>query len=226
LDTIVEEIDWRGDGVRIRAADGTLYEAARAVITLPLGVLQAGDVRFDPPLPPAKQTAIDHLVMGPGMKMVYRFDEPITPPHIAAIYADGNPPMWWSPSYGRGIDGVQVWMAFTTGDWTRELLAGGEDGALQKGLETLRKELGNPNLHPSATRVMNWTAEPFTRGGYSVTPPGQTNARAALAAPLADRLYWAGEAAAREVWIATVHGAYDSGRRAAAGIFMATREGK
>lgn len=226
LNTIVEAIGWRGEVVLVRTTDGALHEAARAVITLPLGVLQAGDVCFDPPLPPERQAAIDSLRMGPGMKMFYRFDPPITPPHIAAIYADANPPMWWSPSYGRGGDVAQVWTAFTTGDWTRELLAAGEEDALRQGLETLRKELGKPDLQPSATRVMNWSAERFTRGGYSVTPPGQSGARAALAQPLAGRLYWAGEATAREAWTATVHGAYDSGRRAAAEILSQLKKEK
>jgi monoamine oxidase len=64
----------------------------------------------------------------------------------------------------------------------------------------------------------NWLAEPFTLGGYSVTTPGNAGARAILAKPINNRLFWAGEATASNVSCATVHGAYTSGRRAASEI--------
>src|SRR6185437_7658291 len=68
LNTVVRKIQWRSGAVKIEAqtsqGDQT-FEAPRALITLPLGVLQArGDVRFDPELPSGKQHALDHLVMG------------------------------------------------------------------------------------------------------------------------------------------------------------------
>jgi monoamine oxidase len=218
LNTVVQAVGWRGDGVRVQTADGPVYEAARALITLPLGVLQAGDVRFDPPLPASKQAAIDGLLMGPGLKMMYRFDEPVLPAHIGAVYSARSPPMWWSPSFGRGIDDFQVWTAFATGPWARELLALGADSALAQGLATLRHEIDQPGITPAAMHLMSWSGEAFTRGGYSVIPPGGVGLRQALAAPVDSRLYWAGEATAPDVWAATVHGAYESGRRAAAEI--------
>lgn len=41
-----------------------VLEAGVVVVTLPLGVLQAGDVEFKPALPKRKQEAIDALGMG------------------------------------------------------------------------------------------------------------------------------------------------------------------
>ncbi len=220
LNTVVESLDWHEDRVRVGTSGAMFHEASHAIITLPLGVLQAGTVRFNPPLPAEKQAAIERLLMGPALKLVYRFDDPILPEHIGAVYSAHNPPMWWSPSLGRDEAGAYVWTAFTTGDWTRELLVLGEDGALQHGLEVLRTELGRPGLKPAAMRWMNWVDEPYTRGGYSVTPPGGIGLREVLAAPLAGRLFWAGEAVASEAWAATVHGAYASGRRAAAELLQ------
>ena len=55
------------------------------------------------------------LGMGPAIKCVYRFREPLTPPGIKAIYAAGRAPMWWTPSFGHETDAV-VWTAFVTGD--------------------------------------------------------------------------------------------------------------
>lgn len=215
LETVVDSITWDGGGVHVGTVGGAVYEADRAVITLPLGVLQAGHVRFSPALPAEKQAAIDTLQMGLGIKMIYRFDEQVVPPHIMAIYSAGLPPMWWSPSFGHPHNGYQLWTAFATGNWARSLLALGEAGALEQGLKTLRQEINRPDLRPTAMHLVNWPADPFTLGGYSVTPPGGVAAREVLARPVEGRLFWAGEAVAPLPWIATVHGAYASGRRAA-----------
>jgi len=211
LNTIVAKIDW-SDGVTVTTADGETFTADNAVITLPVGVLQANAIMFTPELPAVKQEALAGLKMGPVMKMVYEFDEPLLDKSIGAIYAKGNPPMWWSPSFGQDTDKV-VWVAFFSGDYAREMLALGEAGALQKGLETLREELGKPDLEYKQARWVNWPQDEFSRGGYSVCLPGHYDARAKLAQPTPP-LYWAGEATAPHDLTAMVHGAYFTGQRA------------
>jgi len=83
LNTTVKEIRWRGDGVEAVCADGNVegsIAAARAIITLPLGVLQTtpgqpANVRFVPELPPEKQSAIKNLEMGHVLRIVLTFRE-------------------------------------------------------------------------------------------------------------------------------------------------------
>jgi monoamine oxidase len=157
--------------------------------------------------------------MGPALKLVYRFDQPVLPDGIGALYSAINPPMWWSPSFGTGANDV-VMTAFITGNWARELHAEGEEGALEHGFRTLQSELGRKLPNPQAALMVNWIDDPFAFGGYSVAPPGGIHAREALAAPIDDQLYWAGEATAPNPWSSTVHGAYVSGRRAAAEILV------
>ena len=192
---------------------GWFSRADAAVLTLPLGLLQSNRLRFDPPLPRHKREALAGLKMGPVMKLVYLFDEPILDPSIGAIYARGNPPMWWSPSLGRD-GGATVWTAFFSGDYAREMLALGEDAAIQRGLETLREEIGQPELRYRKARWVNWPDDPYALGGYSVCLPGHYDAREKLACPTPP-LYWAGEASAPHHLTAMVHGAYFSGQRAA-----------
>ena len=199
----------------LSADSGDIYAADAAVITLPLGVLQSDRVRFKPPLPPLKREALTGLKMGPVMKLVYLFDEPLLEPSIGAIYARGNPPMWWSPSLGRD-SGATVWTGFVTGDYAREMLALGEEAALQKGLETLRAEIGKPTLQFAKARWVNWPEDPFAMGGYSVCLPGHYAAREKLA-QATPPLFWAGEASAPHHLTAMVHGAYFTGQRAASG---------
>ena len=212
LNTPVAEIAW-SDNARVTTETGESHSADAAVVTLPLGVLQAGRVKFTPSLPAIKQAALAGLQMGPVMKLVYLFAEPILDPAIGAIYAKGNPPMWWSPSLGRD-GGAIVWTGFLTGDYAREMLALGEEAALAKGLETLRDEIGKPELQPIKARWVNWPEDEYALGGYSVCLPGHYDAREKLAAPMPP-LYWAGEASAPHHLTAMVHGAYFTGRRAA-----------
>jgi monoamine oxidase len=212
LNAVVTAIDW-SDGVTVTTADGQTYSGDHAVITLPLGVLQADVIAFTPDLPAVKQEAFAGLKMGPVMKMVYEFDAPIMDKSVGAIYAKGNPPMWWSPSLGRDDETV-VWTAFFSGDYAREMIALGEAGALQKGLETLRDEIGQPELEYKQARWINWPEDEFALGGYSICLPGHYDARDKLAQATAP-LYWAGEATAPHDLTAMVHGAYFTGQRAA-----------
>ena len=142
-DDPVNELRWGADGVCALTLGGDVYRADIAVVTVPLGVLQADTIRFTPELPEEKRSAFLGLRMGPVIKLVYSFDEAPVSPDIMAVYSRLNPPMWWSPSYGYEGD-AHVWTAFATGDWAAELLALGEEGALGAGLESFKQELKPP----------------------------------------------------------------------------------
>jgi monoamine oxidase len=144
----------------------------------------------------------------------------VLPEGVAALYSAVNPSMWWSPSVGHGVDGVHIMTAFITGDWARELHAEGEEAALEHGFRTLQSELGRTLPLPQSATMVNWIDDPFAFGGYSVAPPGTVGEREVLAAPLENRLFWAGEATAPHPWASTVHGAYATGKRAAAEILV------
>jgi monoamine oxidase len=114
-----------------------------------------------------------------------------------------------------------VAVGWGAGDSARKLLAMEYDDALAAGLETLRKVAGKPGLTPVRRIVHNWAGDPYARGAYSFVPRGSTaSVYDALAAPTADKLFWAGEATYGKD-PATVHGAYESGLRAAAEVKQA-----
>lgn len=217
LDTTVTVIDWSGDDIQIKTASGETFTATQVIITLPVGVLKSNRIRFVPELPESKLAALEKLTMGPAIKMLYKFPEPILPNNMSAIYSANNPPMWWSPSYQRDTT-TQVWTAFATGDWARELLKNGEESALNQGLETLRSELNNASITPTAMKIINWGDDPYACGGYSAALVGGAKVRSQLALPIDNKLFWAGEATAPNNLTATVHGAYLTGKRAAAEI--------
>ncbi|HYN31598.1 MAG TPA: FAD-dependent oxidoreductase [Ilumatobacteraceae bacterium] len=76
IDTVVRRIALAADAVDVGLDGGEVLSADRVLVTVPLGVLQAGDIAFDPPLPAGNQGAIDRLGMGVLEKVVVRFDEP------------------------------------------------------------------------------------------------------------------------------------------------------
>ena len=54
----------RSEGVELRLAGGGTLRAKRAVVTVPLGVLKASDITFEPLLPEKKANAIKSLGFG------------------------------------------------------------------------------------------------------------------------------------------------------------------
>ena len=155
------------------------------LVTLPLGVLQKGSVRFIPELPAAKQEAIDTLIMGPALKLIYRFDEPVLPTGLAALYSAVNPPMWWSPSFGHDErrNGHDRFHHRATGraSFTPKAKKPRSNTASRRS----RANWGSKLPRPQAAVMVNWIDDPFAFGGYSVAPPGAVRARASARA--ADR---------------------------------------
>jgi monoamine oxidase len=65
-----------------------------------------------------------------------------------------------------------------------------------------------------------WVHDTFSQGAYSAAKPGHAEARAVLAAPVEDRIFFAGEATSPH-FFSTAHGARDSGERAAGEVIAA-----
>ena len=78
LSSPVERIDRSGDAVSVHVGDGRL-DADHVIVTVPLGVLQAGAITFDPPLPEGVSRSIDRLGMGLLDKYWFRWDEQFWP---------------------------------------------------------------------------------------------------------------------------------------------------
>ncbi len=72
--TPVARIAHDANGIVVTTDMGETIAADRVLVTVPLGVLQADSIVFDPPLPDAKQASIDRLGMGVLEKVVLRFD--------------------------------------------------------------------------------------------------------------------------------------------------------
>ena len=214
LNAPVELVRWSADGVEVMAG-GEQLRAARGIVTLPIGVLQSGTVRFEPPLPPAKTQAIGAFRMEPGTKLIYRFAERLWDDDLVYVCHTGLAARWWTPGYGRA--NAHVLCCFVTAERARQIDAMPEGAALALGLAEIGSLLGQPDLAKACVQAKRvcWAHEPFTRGAYAHIPPGAADARLDLAQPVDDVLFFAGEATAHDTNPQTVHGAIESGWRAA-----------
>lgn len=215
----VAEIRWAIDRVTVVATTGEEVRARSAVCTLPVGVLKAGTVRFEPELPARKWRALNGLEMGAVLKILYRFEVPFWPDDLTMLGCDGPVRLYWTPLYGR-TDAPAVLTAYVSGWRARALSAMTERDAAAVGLADLDRIF--PDERPSAqvqewSRV-DWCTNPYARGGYSFVRVGGAGSRAALAATDTGALFWAGDATSTTTIAAVVHAAYASGARAAAEV--------
>jgi monoamine oxidase len=74
LSAAVSEITDTGTGVIVRTNRGEL-EGSHAIVTVPLGVLKAGRIAFEPALPASKAGAIADLGFGAFEKVALRYEE-------------------------------------------------------------------------------------------------------------------------------------------------------
>jgi monoamine oxidase len=214
LNTPVHTIHWGAQGVTALTNDGP-FQARRSIITLPISLLQRGMIRFDPRLSQAKERAIHALRMEPATKLLYRFAEPLWDEELVFLAHTGVAARWWTPGYGRA--GASVITAYVTAERARQVDSLPEAQALALGLADLERLLGLSGIQKTclAARRISWVNEPYTRGGYAHVPPHAAAARPMLAQPEGDLLFFAGEATVYESNPQTVHGAIESGWRAA-----------
>ena len=214
LSTRVTHIDYRGAGVEVTTGKGRLRGRC-SILTVPLGVLAAERITFTPALPLDKLRAIEGLPMGLLQKIFLAFDG--DPFDLGdSFYLHRNTETERTALYLCRPGGAAYVMAFVGGGLARDLEALGEREAAAFALAPLRDLFGaDVERRCLGARQTRWGSDEHALGSYAVARPGAADERETLRNSLADRLFFAGEAAANDGWAATVAGAYRSGRDAA-----------
>jgi monoamine oxidase len=220
LNRTVSRIDYDRRGVQVIAGPLTV-NAAQVVVTLRLGVLQAGSVRFDKPLPQKKQDAMQRLNMGLLNKLVLRFperfwhDETDLLGIIDAEYGGAGNGLWSEWLNLAAFLDEPLLMGFNAGSMARQMEKRSDAATVASAMEVLRSVYGSAIPAPAAYQISRWAGDPFALGSYSSKGVGTTRADyETLGAPVGGRLFFAGEHTHPE-HPATVHGALWSGLRAA-----------
>lgn len=120
VSTPVDAVDWSEPEVVVTTAAGEALVADGVVVAVPLGVLQAGGLRIDPPLPPAATAALDRLGMGLLDKFWFRFEAPFwsTDAQMWTLEGDHGTPFreWFNL---EPLTGAPVLLALLGGDEAR-----------------------------------------------------------------------------------------------------------
>jgi monoamine oxidase len=223
----VRGITWDGAGVRLDTPEGKV-EAGAVIVTVSTGVLGAGLIAFDPPLPARTEAAIADLPMGLLSKVVLRASGAdrlgmTKPTHAFRRLERLGDPFMSFIAWPRGTDHV---IGFVGGDaaWG---LAPDPRAALDFARAQWRAMFGAQadGIFAEGGFTTDWGSDPHHLGAYSYARPGGAGARAALCEALGEgRLLFAGEACRTDGMAGTVGGAVLDGRRAAA-LILGEKDG-
>lgn len=201
----IESVDYSGtEGVQVEC-NGQTYEGSHVLITVPLKILQEGDIRFQPELPPDHQTSIQSIPFPPGFKIFLKFQENFG--YENSAFYDNNDPLllyFYDEAQGQQRAPDQHIMGCFVSDFAAEEAAKKEDEELvQMALGQLDAYFPGASPKPSEllldAKVQNWVKEPYVRGTYTHYESDTWRHMSRLKKPIANEngdpvLYLAGEA--------------------------------
>jgi monoamine oxidase len=215
----IHEIVWRPGQVIARTSTAE-HLAQQAIVTLPLSVLKSNSVVFSPALP-EKQNAMSFLEMGPVIRVSLCFQGKFweRDPEMAELsflFTDDREfPTWWT-SNALPYPILTGWAA---GPHGRKQAGRSGNEMIRSAVWSLARimEIAEPELRRQMTGSFthDWQEDPFSRGAYSYAAVGGMDAAKTLGTPVANTLYFAGEATNGDGYNGTVHGAIATGLRAA-----------
>lgn len=240
LTTVANVVNWRSGSVEVathQRSQETKFSASRALITLPLGVLQAQDrVRFRPELPSTKQSAMQKLAMGKVVRVVLCFRERFweklqgTPDarsveNLSFLFSRREIfPVWWT----QMPDPVPILTGWSAAGAAEKLAGLSKDEVIGEAIESLSAllliEPKRVESHLAAAYLHDWDSDPFSCGAYSYVKAGGEGCQRILGEPVDSTLFFAGEATDVSGNNGTVHGAIASGKRAAAEILKSVKQ--
>ncbi len=217
LGEVIQTIEYDANEVRI-ISDQTMYTGSHVILTVPLGVLKAKQIDFNPMLPAAKLRAIECIDFGRLEKLILKFETPFWQAKVNKkqnfcyiASKQGDFPIFFDLT---DTAGCPMLATLLVGEQATQLV-NDPSRSIEQALELLAKLYPQKYQPPSATHTTNWQQDPFTLGSYaSIGLQTKAEDFETLAEPVAGRLLFAGEATNRE-HMGYVDGAMATGIREA-----------
>ena len=219
LEAPVKTIVWDRGRVSVHTATpgGELpYRSTRAVITVPLGVLQAQTIEFVP-RPTDVLLQANRLRMGAVVRLSLVFKRKFWDPRMSFLFAPSeSPPAWWT-LVPHEAPLITAWAGGTKAELLLKLItADGDASALcDLSLSTLAKIFALPlseiRQMLSSWHLHNWQSDEYARGAYSYVQVGALDAPEKMRIPVEDTLFFAGEHTDISGHWGTVHAALAAG---------------
>ncbi|MET0526851.1 MAG: NAD(P)/FAD-dependent oxidoreductase [Microvirga sp.] len=212
LGTAVHAIDWSGQRVRVETSAGVL-KARAVIVTTPMAVLQADAIRFAPALPNEIAQAIHGFTQGVYEHVILHW--PNSPfegaDRLASLTGSRQEP----PGLLTRIDDTPFHFFELDQPRAASFDRRDADAPARFAREVLAEYFGYRAIRSlSVMHATAWRNDPWSRASWAVVPPGLVSIRDGLKAPVAERIWFAGEALSRAQW-GTAGGAWEEGERAA-----------
>lgn len=224
--TIVSGISYNDKKAIVYCEDGTIIDADKVIITVPLGVLKKSSIQFNPPLPEWKKQSIERLSFGLLNKVILVYENSFWDINIDVFGSLSEPDSKGVYDTNRGrfyifwncikTSGQPVLLALMAGDSAIQMENETDNELIKEATRILQNIYPNQTIpYPKETIITRWGKDKFCYGSYSyLGPEASGKDYDIIAAPIENTLFFAGEATCR-THPATVHGAYLSGLKAA-----------
>lgn len=188
----VTAIDYSTDEVKVTA--GQSYTGERVIVTVPVKILQDGDIEFSPALPQAKLNALDQVNFWDGHKGFIEFSEQFWPAfsvlNVSPFTAGDK--LYYDASYGQNSE-MHILGLFGVGAGTLPYVNLNEEDRIAYILEEL-DELFDGQATPNYVNHLfqHWQNEPYAKGAYltQYTNPAHV---ATLGEPIQNKVFFAGD---------------------------------
>jgi len=233
----VVKVNYENDLVKIEyiqdGTDAKMVLAQTVLVTVPLGVLQSGDIEFSPTLPKRQQDAIDSMRVGVLDKLIMYWDDYAmeSAPNFQANWDEVSKKEWlqlitpetetsefWTCFFNtRRFNGLHTMTAWIGGSDAKAMELMEDQAILDIAVANLKTMFGSDVAPPTKFMITRWFTDEFSKGSYSfrsVDLPFDNVAKK-ISESVKDKVFFAGEHTSDAGWAGTAVGAFETGDMAA-----------
>lgn len=215
LNQRVSKIDYTETTIKV-THNGSVSEADYVLVTVPLGVLKANSIEFEPTLPSTKQNAIEKVGMNCVNKFLLTWDTDFWDDEQYIAYTPETRNKFnYFVNVKKFHPSVNALMTFAYADYGRQTETMTDAEIIDEIMLHLKDIYGNNIPNPTNLLRTKWQTNENSFGAYSYTAVDtEMQHFDDLAAAVNNQLFFAGEHTEAD-YFSTAHGAYLSGVREA-----------
>lgn len=210
--TIVREIEYVGDVVKVKDQNGVTRIYDKLIVTVPLSILKDGDIKFSPELPSAKKEAMSMLGMDAGIRIILKVKNKFWPDDTTVLYSGGDAGVFNIENENNGTYILSSLVVGKAAEKMNNRSATNIMNDIQADFTNLFGAVAGQSVIDS--KVVFWSDMPFVKGTYSYQKVGGSmNNRVELSKPISNKIFFAGEATHSTGNSGTIHGAMETANR-------------
>ncbi|MEM6345810.1 MAG: NAD(P)/FAD-dependent oxidoreductase [Bacteroidota bacterium] len=220
LEHKILEIEDQNGRVKVMTERGN-FEGDYVLLTVPISLLQSGDIKISPEIPSGQKEAFEKMQMGIFNKAVMKFSHKFWQgdPHFLAFQKEKLKNSGIVFNY-HPYTNLPILIAFHIGEDGKWLEQQEEEKIKQHWQNVFHKAFPKAEIEFEDFMNSAWHGDPFSKGSYSYVPVGSTAKDVERIFTPHGRILFAGEATSYK-WHGYVHGALETGMREADRIINA-----